>query len=1257
MGDLSDLITSKTQQPASGLDNAWRRIVVGIGEIPAILPGLLTIPKAAGDLANYGLYKSGALKWLNDHGLNHGPNSPDDTSDATGQALGKASDFVSKKIDDYENFLRRNMNVKEGNPDFSDSMLELGGSMFGNPLNLFIKGLERIAPAAAKAVTPAARLALASPETIAGKAGMTGVSAGLDMTGRKLVTGEWTGNPGEEPAQPATANAPQQDDFITQLNTLSKPPVADAAANAPQQDDFIASLNELSKPPAKKTGWFDELIDEGEKHSAAVTAGLAVAGVLGLMLTRGKSSQALLRDLETPGVKNLAGLNEATNVLPTTARVKAGFVDPMYAVKPIIAKIRGGKVPDLVEDTMTLSSPAAIGERTAAAFRNGKIVDSEAVIGTKDVPSLAHAAETTAKLAPEDQALFKDSAMYRNELANVEAGIPARTDMSVEDMKALVAKGEAHPVVGKLLDFTKAFTNGFADLFLEKGIIDHERHATYLSRPFLPEISADRKTLNTQLQSFLSGNVSDDPVTDFTHLFKREGTTAQTLPPIEALEQYGSAALKFVEQNTIRRKIIGTVRGSAERGMRDYQGVITKVDGPARRDGITIRNNGDSEHYRVHEPALLTALRFYPEQVGPIANALRRGLQFMTTGRGAPWFAPISMIYDAMGAAVLHPRGTNFGLFRGDVIGGTALSAGHALGAMGAQLARAAGQGLTASLAAEGTLVRIFGKPAVSRAATAMSRAYARSTLALMESWGAGGGTLASVDAEIRNGYSVLKKIAPGYASKYPGARRLLNAYDGMLESIQNGARLAMISRNMKEGMSKTQMFRLMAGTRQLTGDFSVSGASKIAKTMQSVFPYYNVTVQSQAQWARMFKAQPFHTMMGIVTGFAIPTAISVYYASTLGPEYADFYWKKMSTSQRDGFWYAPVPWLPPEKGIMIPMLPEWRPFAAAMRAGMDALFGLSSGKINDELHAGMRKGIDDFMGARDLQDITQAAMGGLSPIGALPPGINALLGIGGASIDPAQMRIYEPAPLRASPLDPTSGTIQNDVMSKAMSNAIIALSGTAGQFMIDTYRAATLKYRDDGSFFDAIDAGAQQLGLDVGSKVPVVNTTLLGQQIRQSRSTVDSKVYHDKTNAIQRIVAGFGNDVAHPTVIGTGARAVKREGEYPTGIADQRMIKVFALVHGVAPALSQLSYNVSRLGSQITDVNSNQRSSPQEKLDAVNALNKQMVEAQGKMLDYIRRFVEDPLKNMVLDGQHHRDIDITKLERSSHVEDFPVIH
>lgn len=1223
----------------SGIDELLRRLGVGA------TAGIATMPLSLYSLpAN--LVK--AIRPFSDPSNHEEPN-------AFGKAYYDSAANADKIVDNVNDAARKIAGLPTGDAGLKGDVEEFAASMLLNPTTaltrLAVKSGSKFATRASKLLS----VATGTPESLAGKAAIIGVNTGLDAGIRNHVYGDQaphneTGPDNLETPAIAQPNEESPAAPVAEAQPATFAERAKLALTVPANDFAMRAKSALAAPV--DDSWLDKAKDIVQQHGAEIAAGLAVAGVLTHMV-RAKSIASLTRELHADELPGLTGLNAATDVTAVPTKFSAGLLDPLNAIRPIIKKIRNGKIPEDLDTRMILSgSPSSVAARITDTLRTGEIAGSTAKLGTAEVSSLAHAADIVAKGGPEVSKLYNSGATAMNELDNIERGIPTRMpNTSIEDIKATVAAAQAHPVVSKLLAFNKAVVNGVADHWYENGIIDKATHESFKAKNYLPEVSADKKTLNTKLQDFLSGAVSDDPVTDLTSLFKREGTQGLTLPPIETLEQYITGALKFTEQNTLRRKIIRTIYGAAERGSRDYQGVLSKAEGPARRDGITIRENGVSSHFRVHDPAILTALRFTPEQVHPIFNWTRRFMQFMTTGRGAPWFSLTSAVYDAMSAAGLYPRGTKFGLFRGDVVGGTALTAGHALGAMGAQIARATGQALQTSIAADGTLVRIFGKDATSRAAKLMSNAYARSTLAMLEKFGGGGGTLASMDSEIRNGYTVLHKIAPAYASKYPKMRKLLNMYDGILESIQNGARLAFIARNAKDGMTKTQMFRLMAGTRTLTGDFSVSGASKIAKSAQSMFPYYNVTIQSMNQWAKMFKSQPFHTMLGITTGYALPTIALTYYASTLSPEHSDFFWKKMSSSQRDGYFYFPIPWLPPEKGLMIPMFPEWRPFAALIRAGMDALLGLSNGKVNDELHGGMRKGIDDFFGARDQQDLTEAVRAGLLPVGALPPALSGIIAGAGGAIDPAQMRLYEPSSLKSSPLDPTQGSIQNDVMSKSMSNFILALAGTTGGLMINAYRAGSLKYRDDNNFMSGIDAGAQSLSQDIASKVPVLNTTLLGQQIRQGRNTVDSKVFYDKANAIQKIVAGFGNDAAHPGVTGSQGRAILREGQYPTGVADPAIAQVFMLIHGISPALQKLSLPISQLQARIVDVNSDERSSPARKLELTNRLNKQLVVEQGNALDMIRELIEDPINNLT-----GHDIDITKLDRNSMVSDFPVL-
>jgi hypothetical protein len=253
-----------------------------------------------------------------------------------------------------------------------------------------------------------------------------------------------------------------------------------------------------------------------------------------------------------------------------------------------------------------------------------------------------------------------------------------------------------------------------------------------------------------------------------------------------------------------------------------------------------------------------------------------------------------------------------------------------------------------------------------------------------------------------------------------------------------------------------------------------------------------------------------------------------------MGQKYRE-YWNRLSSNDRTGLIYLPVPGMKPERGVFIGVMPEWRPFHAMITDWMDAIFGFQHGIIDRNESKGWQNGLDALFNYRTFQDMMTGVQSGVLPFtpSSLPPIANAALNLGGVR-NVGDITTGEPIKFAAlkdddlSALDP-GGSTRGVWMPQKVEQILASLVGTVGLAFAHSVVAAEQAVYGNRN---PVKAVGQQAALEMTRDLPL-STTLWGLSRKLGANTPADQFAIQQFQAMKRLATGSGTDIRN-TEIGT---------------------------------------------------------------------------------------------------------------------------
>ncbi len=191
----------------------------------------------------------------------------------------------------------------------------------------------------------------------------------------------------------------------------------------------------------------------------------------------------------------------------------------------------------------------------------------------------------------------------------------------------------------------------------------------------------------------------------------------------------------------------------------------------------------------------------------------------------------------------------------------------------------------------------------------------------------------------------VMKLAAPGYKDNYSALGSAWRVYNYLADSMRESAAIGLGMRMIKDRKPTTagQMRMIGQDVRDIAGDIRRVGSSKAAETVQSWIPFSGPMLDAWNTIGIAAKKNPGRFAMSVGASIVTPTIVEMAYNNSLGPEYRDYYWNKLTTEQRNNNMIIMIPGLPPERAVVYPITPEWSLARAISIEFMDMIGGYSN--------------------------------------------------------------------------------------------------------------------------------------------------------------------------------------------------------------------------------------------------------------------------------------------------------------------------
>lgn len=486
-------------------------------------------------------------------------------------------------------------------------------------------------------------------------------------------------------------------------------------------------------------------------------------------------------------------------------------------------------------------------------------------------------------------------------------------------------------------------------------------------------------------------------------------------------------------------------------------------------------------------------------------NKLRTIIQEFKTGRAAPWFGPIGALFNTYVTWALRPKGSKYTPFVHDWKGFVDKFVSEFGEDLRQTLEVRSQQGLGNFVP---TFMRGWANTMIANAAKeSINRGFQGIGVESHSRF---------LPTDIQGIFDIGQRTIPALADNGHAGKFLWRTYNYLLSAMHNasthgyalanadlGWRTLARSTNPADRKVLNNMFRRLDNEiRNRTADISNRPmAGTPGDWFVSTVPYGNVTLQALVGIARAFKEDPHTTFNRIAFGFGVPMATLYAYNMLMPQEHRDWYYG-LPPESRHSYMYMMIPWLPPDRSIAIPVLPELRMFKAIIETVLDLTFGLGDRSSPDN-STGMvmrRNGLHS-------NPLTLAGIVSFGSMLSLPAPALLQLGVNatGNKIemgpDASKQGLAAFLPFHTKPVSMTKFG-----MGKGEDKHIDASSNATFDAMMETmfsgvwsgldsvFRHALLGDKPDPSVYDRFSAAIGAMGTTLAQKTPYANI-LWGQR------------------------------------------------------------------------------------------------------------------------------------------------------------------
>ena len=875
----------------------------------------------------------------------------------------------------------------------------------------------------------------------------------------------------------------------------------------------------VALPPA------DPQDDNWSGVKVAGGAALLAAPVLWYTMRRG--SGGMLRSDTIKGADPEAFVPQTATT--TWEALRTQTQDASYVLSSQVGRAAGDQARKDFEQLIDLTTRAGGGAVIDSALKSG-VYPGGAVRG----PSMLVTQKTFQQLPPDMQELVSNG-IIGQELVESRAALHRKyRDNRVTDLPGIDTQTarqwandlQANPTAQAIaIDVRQSMRDALQFAAQEGRISQRQFHEMTEQRP-----------------NYMSMRRAGDDLSDaqFDMLLKRTEEpnmgAQEVLNPIQSAESYVSELMRRTMNNTVRRQFIDTLDNNAINNpelFRSYK----RVDNYSP-DAVTIYRNGEAEHYVFADPLVKKALELNPIMANSVwAAGLRSVYQQNQTGIFAPLKSVRSLIWDTIAATNYREGGRSFGLLdtalqaasngkyalRGDLIGGTASAALGLLRTGGARLAASLAEGIEADLKS-GSGIWTTLPPSMSQMiATRMRDAYLNSVYHAFEQGGRNAALLQDdmlqASQMLKKGTDLFKNTKLEQMMGSSGVTSLYRFYTGVLDTLQNAAKVQYVAENMGRAPTST----LVREARSIGGgDMSIRGLGRVpdasstapnlgtlirgdtvlgaigggAKTVADWFPYANATLQGLTKLGSVAMRDRTNFVAGLAGSVGSIAAASAILNSGMSPEWREAYWSQPAWWRMSNI---PLPigdkW---GEFITVPVPPEYTPFVAVVQNAVDQMYGLSNGQA-----AGL---------GSDMWQATTDAVGA-----PLPPLFNFVLSLAGGKIS-LEQGISQLPTSKVVPGYQHAGA----VLPANITEALASILGSSSRMLLETASAFADKAGYGAPGDAAFSRGAEQLAQDTKSNVPMIGQLWAGP--RDYASNEVSKQLSEKMQALDNIEAQFRN-------------------------------------------------------------------------------------------------------------------------------------
>lgn len=554
--------------------------------------------------------------------------------------------------------------------------------------------------------------------------------------------------------------------------------------------------------------------------------------------------------------------------------------------------------------------------------------------------------------------------------------------------------------------------------------------------------------------------------------------------PIQMQKRYSQIALKERMENEAKGQYIDAMRraqpGSFVRvGRTEAKAAEILAENPhMRSQTVTMYRRGVKETYTT-DPLLADVLKMQPDMIpsgAQIVYGTKRILEWGSTGLGAPWFAPVSMMRNYFIGKMSADAG-----YRTPSLMGTLASIPQQLTP---QVARAISMSMEAG--SGGMLSRFAGQGWADSLNQVLANHYLNSFYAQLQRSGTARGSILEHE-HIATGLQAFQAQIAGYTGPArPWLNSFGNMYKSIVESMHNAAAFDYARKN--SGAYGLPNFAnrfssvyhppvdslptVASNARALTGDPRRAGqyyfkdqygnsqpiryerGGSVSHTLgeiaarplawmaenvgRTAIPWFNPTQQGIKRIGEAYLENPAAFVTRAYMYAGAPAAAAYFYAHSLGNDpngksYVEYMLRGRGSYPSQMNFYIPIPGKPAEDGVEVPFFHELAPVKRLTEIGIDHMFGTPQNELRNDFWKAAHSFLDTAI-IPPLPPVVAAPMAAM--------GINPPMGMFGG----------EPYAIKTDPFDQLGGMGANiESFTRALSGGVATTVGAGAAAFTQT--------------------------------------------------------------------------------------------------------------------------------------------------------------------------------------------------------------